>query len=228
MRQSSRAIRRWRTESDKAGRAARSFAGGAEAGGAALAILARGAVGATRAVILQAASLERLTLGLRTLSPTIAEANAQYGRLIKVSRLPGIDLTNALKASNQLVAIGIEAEKATRIIQVFGNALALSGAGTFEIQRTIYGLGQLIADGVVLQRELNLITSRVPIATPILRQEFGGVRAEDVRSFFDEQNVARSEQATRFIEILTNRLEELPSAAETTANAPGEHLGYFR
>ena len=219
VRQSRVAIARWGTQADKAARGARSFAAGVDAGGAALAILARGAVGATRAVILQAASLERLKLGLRTLSPTIAEANAQYGRLIEVARLPGIDLTNALKASNQLVAIGIEAEKATRIIQVFGNALALSGASTFDIQRTIYGLRQLIADGVVLQRELNLITSRVPVATPILRQEFEGVRAEDVRSFFDEQNVPRSEQATRFIEILTNRLEELPSAAETTANA---------
>ena len=173
----------------------------------------------TRAIIQEAAQIERLRLGLNTLSPSIAEADAQYRRLIEVARLPGIDFSNALRASLQLQAIGKSGEEATRILIAFGNSLALSGASTADIQRTIYGLRQLIADGKVYQRELNLITSRVPIATPILQDRFGGVRADDIRSHFESIGVDESQQAAEFIKILTEELEKLPRASETAANA---------
>ena len=138
--------------------------------------------------------------------------------------MPGIDFSNALQANLQLQAIGESGEEATRTLKAFGNALALGGASTADIQRVIYGLRQLIADGVVLQRELNLITARVPVSIPILRQQFGGVRAEDIREHFDAIGVARSDQASEFIKILTAELEKLPSASETAANAI-ENLG---
>ena len=173
----------------------------------------------TRAIIQEAATIERLKLGLSTLSPSIAEAEAQYRRLIEVARLPGIDFSNALRASLQLQAIGKSGEEATRILIAFGNSLALSGASTADIQRTIYGLRQLIADGKVYQRELNLITSRVPVATPILQERFGGVRADDIRSYFESIGVDESQQAAEFIRILTEELEKLPRASETAANA---------
>ena len=41
----------------------------------------------TRSIITEAANIERLRLGLSTLSPSIAEAEAQYRRLIEVARL---------------------------------------------------------------------------------------------------------------------------------------------
>ena len=173
----------------------------------------------TRSIIQEAANIERLRLGLNTLSPSIAEAEAQYKRLIEVARLPGIDFSNALRASLQLQAIGKDGEEATRILIAFGNSLALSGASTADIQRTIYGLRQLIADGKVYQRELNLITSRVPVATPILQQRFGGVRANDIRSYFESVGVDESQQAAEFIKILTEELEKLPRSSETAANA---------
>ena len=173
----------------------------------------------TRAIITEAANIERLRLGLNTLSPSIAEAEAQYRRLIEVARLPGIDFSNALRASLQLQAIGKTGEEATRILIAFGNSLALSGASTADIQRTIYGLRQLIADGKVYQRELNLITSRVPVATPILQDRFGGVRANDIREYFESVGVDESQQAAEFIKILTEELEKLPRASETAANA---------
>ena len=178
----------------------------------------------TQAIIEQATRVERLKLGLETLSPSIQEAEEQYRRLIDVARLPGIDFSNALQANLQLQAIGESGEEATRILKAFGNALALGGASTADIQRVIYGLRQLIADGVVLQRELNLITARVPVSIPILREQFGGVRAEDIREHFESIGVSRSDQAREFIKILTEDLEKLPSASETAANAI-ENLG---
>ena len=173
----------------------------------------------TQSIIQEAAQIERLKLGLQTLSPSIQESEAQYRRLIEVARLPGIDFSNALRASLQLQAIGKSGEEATRILIAFGNSLALSGASTADIQRTIYGLRQLIADGKVYQRELNLITSRVPVATPILQRRFGGVRADDIRSHFESIGVDESQQASEFIKILTEELEKLPRSSETAANA---------
>ena len=184
----------------------------------------RVSIGVTRGVIEQAATIERLRLGLETLSPSIHEADLQYRRLIKVARLPGLDFGNALRANNQLIAIGKSGEEATRILLAFGNALALSGASNSDIQRTIYGLRQLIADGKIYQRELNLITSRVPTVIPILEDLFGGVRAENVRAYFDALDVKGSQQATEFIKLLLPELEKLPSASETAANAI-ENLG---
>ena len=124
----------------------------------------------------------------------------------------------------QLQAIGESGAEATRTLKAFGNALALGGASTADIQRVIYGLRQLIADGVVLQRELNIVTSRVPVAVPIIQERFGSVRAEGIREHFDNLGVAPSDQAREFIKILTEELEKLPSAAETASNAI-ENLG---
>ena len=178
----------------------------------------------TREIINQAARIERLTLGLRTLSPSIAEAEAQYRRLIEVARLPGIDFSGALQANLQLQAIGQSGEEATRIIRAFGNALALSGASNADIQRVIYGLRAVIADGVVLQRELNIITNRIPVLIPIMERLFNGVRAENVRDFFDALGVQESQQAVEFFNLIVPELEKLPRASDTAYNAM-ENLG---
>ena len=180
---------------------------------------ARSFIGFTRSLVLQAGQLERLHLSLRTLSPSLQAAEDQYRRLIDVARLPGIDFSNALRANLQLQAIGKSGEEATRILKSFGNALALSGASTADIQRVIYGLRQLITDGVVLQRELNIVTARVPVAVPAIQERFGSIRAEGIRDFFDTRGVDQSHQAAEFIRILTEELERLPSASDTTLNA---------
>ena len=54
-------------------------------------------------------------------------ATTQYQRLVEVSRLPGINIENSLRATLQLEALGKSGEDVTEIIREFGNALALSG-----------------------------------------------------------------------------------------------------
>lgn len=167
----------------------------------------------------EAITLERLNVGLQSLSSSYAEAAAQRERLIEASRLPGLNLEQALRSSLQLQAIGETGERATRIITEFGNALALSGQPASELRAVISGLRQISGEGKVLQEDIGIITSRVAALGRGLRETFGGTRAEDIRRFYDALGVRGSEQGPRFISDVLKILSELPRAGDTAANA---------
>ena len=166
-----------------------------------------------------AANLERLRVGLVSITGSIAGAEQQYRRLVEVSRLPGINIENSLKATLQLQALGKSGEEATEVIREFGNALALSGTAPRELNQVINAIRQMSGEGKILQEDIAILTTRVAALVPHLKEAFGGTRAEDVREFFDALGVDSSEQADRFLRIVLDRLVELPRAGETAANA---------
>ena len=170
-----------------------------------------------------AASLERLQVSLVTISGSTAAATQQYNRLLEAARLPGINLQNSLRASLQLQAIGKSGQEAKTIIEEFGNAFALAGGSGQQLGGVVHGIRQIISDGKVLQRELNIITSRIAILTPIMQEAFGGNRAEDVRAF--AESIGRGNDTVGvFFEAILKGLKELPRAGNTAANAI-ENLG---
>ena len=171
-----------------------------------------------------AASLERLQVSLVTISGSAAAATQQYNRLLEAARLPGINLQNSLRASLQLQAIGKSRDKSAKtIIEEFGNAFALAGGSGQQLGGVVHGIRQIISDGKVLQRELNIITSRIAILTPIMQEAFGGNRAEDVRAF--AESIGRGDDTVGvFFEAILKGLKELPRAGNTAANAI-ENLG---
>ena len=171
-----------------------------------------------RAQFEAAASLERLQVSLTIISGSTAAATQQYQRLLEAARLPGINLQNSLRASLQLQAIGKSGEEATTIIKEFGNAFALAGGSGQQLGGVVHGIRQIISDGKVLQRELNIITSRIAILTPIMQEAFGGNRAEDVRAF--AESIGRGDDTVGvFFETILAGLKELPRAGNTAANA---------
>ena len=171
-----------------------------------------------------AANLERLRVGLVSTTGSITAATAQYQRLVEVSRLPGINIENSLRATIQLQSLRKSGEEATEVIREFGNALALSGTAPRELNQVINAIRQMSGEGKILQEDIAIITTRVARLVPILQDAFGGPRAKDVREFFDALGVDESEQADRFLRIVLDRLAELPRAGETAANAI-ENLG---
>ena len=176
-----------------------------------------------RAQFEAAASLERLQVSLTIISGSTAAATQQYNRLLEAARLPGINLQNSLRASLQLQAIGKSGEEATTIIKEFGNVFALAGGSGQQLGGVVHGIRQIISDGKVLQRELNIITSRIAILTPIMQEAFGGNRAEDVRAF--AESIGRGDDTVGvFFEAILAGLKELPRAGNTAANAI-ENLG---
>ena len=177
-----------------------------------------------RVQINAAANLERLRVGLDTISGSAAAAEQQYRRLVDVSRLPGINIENSLRASLQLQALRKSGEEAAEVIREFGNALALSGTAPRELNQVVNAIKQMSGEGKILQEDIAIITTRVARLVPELQDAFGGSRAKDVREFFDALGVDESQQADRFLRIVLDRLKELPRAGNTAANAI-ENLG---
>ena len=177
-----------------------------------------------RSQIDAAANLERLRVGLDTISGSAAAAEQQYRRLVDVSRLPGINIENSLRASLQLQALRKSGEEAAEVIREFGNALALSGTAPRELNQVVNAIKQMSGEGKILQEDIAILTTRVAALVPHLKDAFGGTRAKDVREFFNALGVDESEQADQFLRIVLDRLKELPRSGETAANAI-ENLG---
>ena len=177
-----------------------------------------------RSQVAAAASLERLRVGLVSIAGSAAAAEQQYARLIEVSRLPGINIENSLRATLQLQALGKSGEDAAEVIREFGNALALSGTAPRELNQVVNAIRQMSGEGKILQEDIAILTTRVAALVPHLKEAFGGTRAKDVREFFDALGVDESQQADRFLRIVLDRLKELPRAGETASNAI-ENLG---
>ena len=177
-----------------------------------------------RSQVAAAANLEHLRVGLVSIAGSAAAAEQQYARLIEVSRLPGVNIENSLRATLQLQALGKSGEDAAEVIREFGNALALSGTAPRELNQVVNAIRQMSGEGKILQEDIAILTTRVAALVPHLKEAFGGTRAEDVRKFFDALGVDESDQADRFLRIVLDRLKELPRAGETASNAI-ENLG---
>lgn len=158
-----------------------------------------------------ALNFERLTKSLQTVSGSTQEANDQLERLVEVARLPGLSLEGAIRASVQLQAIGTAGEEAANVITQFGNALALGGGSSRDLNQITNAIRQMSAEGKILQEDLSIMTTRVAVLVPILQDAFGGTRAEDIR--------AAGLSAEEFISFVTDALAELPRAGDTAANA---------
>ena len=219
VRQSRVAIQRWSTQANKAARAGERYRESAELAAVALGLAARNTTNLVKAQIAGAANLERLLIGLDAITGSLDAANAQYLDLIQVSRLPGINIENSLRATLQLQALGKTGEESTRIIQGFGNALALSGRPPRELGQVINAIRQMSGEGKILQEDIAIITTRIASLIPLMQEAFGGTRAEDVRKFYDALGTPPSQQAELFLEVMLEGLERLPRAGETAANA---------
>ena len=213
------AVRRWRVEADRAARAGERYRESAELAAVALGLAARNTTAFAKAQIAGAANLERLLIGLDAITGSLDAANAQYRDLILVSRLPGINIENSLRATLQLQALGKTGEESTRIISEFGNALALSGRPPRELGQVINAIRQMAGEGKILQEDIAIITTRIASLIPLMQEAFGGTRAEDVRKFYDALGTPPSQQAQLFLEVMLEGLERLPRAGETAANA---------
>ena len=180
--------------------------------------LAAGTALLVKGQIDSALQFEQLRKSLEVISGSTTAANAQFERLVKVARLPGLNLNEAIRASVQLQAIGTSGEDAAKQIEQFGNALALGGGNAQQLGEVVNAIRQMSAEGKILQEDLAIMTTRVATLTPILKETFGGTRAEDVRNYYESIGKA-DQQAELFLQTMTQALTELPRAGETAANA---------
>lgn len=133
-----------------------------------------------------------------------------------LAQLPGITFQGAVEGAIRLKTVQREGQAALDTIREFGNAAALSGATTIEMNRALVGFTQTLARGQIEQDNLNQILENVPLIGNAIREAFGSIDAETIR----EQLDAAGQSVTDFADILVNQLSMgARASADTAANA---------
>ena len=100
-------------------------------------------VGLGVAAIKSYGDIQALQKGLEAVTGSADAANTEFNKLKEVAKLPGLGMSEAVKGSINLQAIGMSADASRNILQQFGNAVATVGKGTAEFERAVYGVQQL-------------------------------------------------------------------------------------
>lgn len=152
--------------------------------------------------------VDALARGLATLEKNAGTLTA---RLKELDAIPNLGFKDATKADLQLRTVleqmyGIDgaAKTSKEAINVFNNALKLTGKGSEEFNRAIYGLQQLAGTEFPLGEDLNIIKEAIPQVTPLLNEAFGSARSDDL------QKMKISSQ--QVIDTIVKGLGKLPQA----------------
>lgn len=125
------------------------------------------------------ANFEALNNGLIAVAGGAAQAEIQMTRLKEVAKMPGLDLTGAVRMSVSLQATGMAAKDAEQAISVFGNALATAGRiGDGSLEGVALALTQIMSKGKVMAQEINQIGERVPQIRTAMKSAFGTADTE--------------------------------------------------
>lgn len=163
-----------------------------------------------------ASSLEKLEMGLAATMGSAEAARDRIAQLRAVARMPGLGFEEAVQGDIRLQAVGFSAERSTRLLLGFGNALATVGGSKAELDGVITALSQMAAKSKVSAEEINQIAERVPQIRRVMADAFGTADTEALQ--------AKGLSVERFVEGVVSELEKLPIAASGAANAT-ENLG---
>jgi len=167
------------------------------------------------ATIKAASDLDSLKRGLAAVAGSSAAAEKQFKDLREVAKLPGLGLTDAVRGSINLQALGFSAQKSQQILQTFGNALATVGRGKEDLGETIRQLGQLGARGKVTADNLRPIIERIPQLAGIIKTNFGPDALGDPAKTFEKLGI----DSAKFIDIVIGELGKLPPVTGGAKNA---------
>lgn len=168
-----------------------------------------GALGALS--LRSAAQFDSLERGLRAVSKTAGDAEAQMARLRKVAELPGLGFREAIQGSINLQAAGLSANTAERALRAFGNALATVGKGRAELDGVVLALSQIQSKGKVSAEEINQLAERLPQIRVAIRDAFGTADTEAI------QKLGITSQ--QFIEKVIQQFEKLPAVTGGIGNS---------
>lgn len=169
--------------------------------------LLRSALSAVADEMNNAAKWEKLQVALTDIEGSAGIAKRSMEQLYELAKRPGIGLEEAQQTYLQFRALGIEGDKATRMIKAFSNAVALSGGGATEFQRINYQLTQMLSKGKVLEEDLRIMRNSMPRLTVLMKDAFGASTAAGIR----EAGI----NAEQFVAGIVREMEKLPTATQT-------------
>ena len=129
-----------------------------------------------------ASKWENFTLAMNSVSVSSDRAAESIDNLVKISRLPGVTLNDALESSVKLQATGASAEEAARMVAELGNALATVGATQGQLQGVMLAITQIQAKGYVYAEEIYQIAERLPQIRQITKDIYGTSNTEIIKA----------------------------------------------
>jgi tape measure domain-containing protein len=188
-------------------------------------------IGALGALSLRsAAQFDSLERGLKAVSKTAGDAEAQMVRLRKVAELPGLGFREAIQGSINLQAAGLSAATAERALKAFGNALATVGKGRAELDGVVLALSQIQSKGKISAEEINQLAERLPQIRVAIRDAFGTADTEAIQKLgitsqqFIERVIQQFERLPAVTGGISNSFENLRDRAERSLASIGKAL----
>lgn len=157
-----------------------------------------------------AADMESLMLGLQSIATAADPATKQFQRLQEVAKLPGLSLEQAIRGSINLQNAGFSAQQAERSISLVGNALALVGKGSADLNPVLSQLQQMSNKAKVVAGDLKPIMERVPQVAKAVREAFGTLDTEAIQKM--------GVSPATMIEAILSSLEKLNKAGDGSKN----------
>jgi tape measure domain-containing protein len=142
------------------------------------------------------ASLDRLRRGMTTLEGSAEGGRQRMDELMEAARLPGLEFEQAVKGDIRLRSVGLSAEMSKRSIIEMGNALALAGGSSADLDGVVLALTQIISKGKVSAEEINQIAERVPQVRAVMKDVFGTADTEALQ----KMNISAEEFISRLID----------------------------
>lgn len=158
-------------------------------------------------IIQQSAKWEAYAMALKDIEHGAVGASVAMEDLYQLAKAPGVGFEQAEKTYVQLRAVGIEGEKAKRIIKDVANTVALSGGSSVEFERVNRQMVQMLANGRVLETDLRFMKESMPRLATIMQETFGTTSAEGIRKL--------GVTAQEFVDTMLVGMEKLPKASQT-------------
>lgn len=134
-----------------------------------------------RSTFQAAVKLEGMEAMLRTVMGSAQATSKELRNLEKSARLPGMDLQQAIRGSANLQAMGFSAERARFMLEQFSNAIAKSGGGREEFERTVVNLTQVGSAAKLTGDELRELAMTVgPEFRQALQKAFGTMDSQEI------------------------------------------------
>lgn len=139
-------------------------------------------VGVGIAAVKSFADIEKMQLSLAAVMGSSEAAAAEFQKLVETARQPGLGLQQTLDASVGLQSMGVEANKARRIIEGFGKATIFSGKGADEFSRALIQMQQAMSIGKITEMDLRLMKLNIPAIGRAMTEAFGTTNTELIRA----------------------------------------------
>ncbi|MCS7224943.1 MAG: tape measure protein [Armatimonadetes bacterium] len=129
--------------------------------------------GAVVAFAQYGSEVQKPKIAFETLTKSQEKANRLFAELTKFAAQTPFEHLQVMKFAQQLMGVGVAAEKVIPLLRSMGDIVAGVGGGSVELERVSRAIAQVMAKGRVQMEEmLQLMEARIPVFQ-ILQRELG-------------------------------------------------------